>query len=303
MTTPDPWPPLVYAEWAETRETLHLWAQILGKVKLALCPYRNQWWQVSLTLTARGLSTGLIPWHEQSFQVELDLVSERLVVHTSGGAEEGFALGPISVASFYRSFMELLGSLGIEPSFSTMPSELEGAIPFEQDDEHASFDADAARRWWSATLAIERAFQRFQTPFHGKSSPVQLFWGGLDLNCTRFSGRPAPVRDEDDVIRRYAEDQENYAFGFWPGSSDFPHAILYAYIFPTPDGIAETRVEPAEARYDAALGEFVLPYDDIRRAASPDDTIACFLETTYRASARLAGWNRDALEGHVPPGS
>jgi hypothetical protein len=300
MTT-DPWPALHYEDWAETRETLHLWAQILGKVKLALCPYRNQWWQVSLALTAHGLSTGLIPWRDESFQIDLDLVSERLVVHTSAGVEQGFALAPMSVAAFYRAFMELLGELGIEPSFSTMPSELMGAIPFEQDELHAAFDAEAARRWWRATLAIERAFQRFQTPFHGKSSPVQLFWGGLDLNCTRFSGRTAPERDGDDVIRRYAEDQENYAFGFWPGSADFPQAILYAYIFPEPAGVAEAHVEPAGARYEAALGEFVLAYDDLRGAASPDEQITRFLESTYAACASLAGWDRDALEGHVPP--
>jgi catechol 2,3-dioxygenase-like lactoylglutathione lyase family enzyme len=297
--TSETWPELPFGAWAETRETLHLCAQVVGKVKLALCPYRNQWWQVTLALTARGLSTGLIPWRDESFQIDLDLVGERLSVQTSTGAERSVALGPRSIAGFYASLMGLLAELGIEPVISTMPSELEHATPFEQDTVERAFDAESARAWWRATLGMERAFQRFQTPFHGKSSPVHLFWGGLDLNCTRFSGRPAPTEGVD-FIRSYAEDQENFSFGFWPGSADFPQALVYAYIYPAPAGIEAAVVEPAEARYDAALGEFVLLYEDVRRAASPDDAIARFLETTYEACAGLAGWDRRALEGHVP---
>lgn len=296
------WPELPFAEWAETRETLHLFAQVIGKVKLALCPYRNQWWQVTLVLTARGLSSGLVPWRAESFQVDLDLVGERLSVQTSSGEERHLALGPQSIASFYTGLLGLLGDLGIEPTISTMPSELERATPFDADTVERPFDAESARRWWRVTLGMERAFQRFQTPFHGKSSPIHLFWGGLDLNGTRFSGRPAPVEGAD-FIRTFAEDQENFSFGFWPGSADFPQALVYAYIFPAPAGIEGATVEPAAARYDAALGEFVLLYDDLRRATSPDDALARFLETTYEASATLAGWDRPALEGHVPAGS
>jgi hypothetical protein len=297
--TSDAWPELDFAAWAETRETLHLWAQVIGKVKLALCPYRNQWWQVSLALTARGLSSGLVPWHDESFQIELDLVGARLDVQTSTGAERSLALEPQSVAAFYGHLLGLLGELGIEPVLSTTPSELEHAIPFEEDTAPRAFDVESARRWWRATLGVERAIQRFQTPFHGKSSPVQLFWGGLDLNATRFSGRPAPI-NATDFIREFAEDQENFSFGFWPGSADFPHALLYAYIAPAPDGLAEATVEPAAARYDSALGEFVLLYEDVRTAPSPDEAVARFLETTYEACAGLAGWDRAALEGHVP---
>jgi hypothetical protein len=300
--TSDTWPELPFAAWAETRETLHLCAQVVGKVKLALCPYRNQWWQVTLALTARGLSTGLIPWRDESFQIDLDLVGERLSVQTSTGAERHVALGPQSIAGFYESLLGLLGELGIEPLISTMPSELEHATPFEQDTVERPFDAESARRWWRVTLGMERAFQRFQTPFHGKSSPIHLFWGGLDLNCTRFSGRPAPI-EEADFIRSYAEDQENFSFGFWPGSADFPQMLVYAYIYPAPAGIEAAAVEPADARYDASLGEFVLLYEDVRGAASPDEAIARFLETTYEASTTLAGWDRRSLEGHVPPRS
>jgi hypothetical protein len=298
--TADAWPDLAYEGWADTRETLHLWSQIVGKIKLALCPYRNQWWQVSLLLTARGLTTGLIPWRDESFQIDLDLVDSRLVVHTSSGEQRSLALEPRTVADFHAVLFELLHSLGIEPTISTRPSELANAIPFDEDTVHSAFDAEAARRWWRATLSIERAMQRFQTPFHGKSSPVHLFWGGLDLNCTRFNGRSAPANVADDVIRQYAEDQENFSFGFWPGSDDFPRALLYAYIFPAPEGIGDATVEPAEARYDAALGEFVLLYDHIRSAGSPDDAIERFLQTTYEASVELAGWDRPALEGHIP---
>jgi Family of unknown function (DUF5996) len=298
--TSDAWPDLPFAAWAETRETLHLWAQVVGKLKLALCPYRNQWWQVSLALTARGPSSGLVPWHDESFQIDLDLVGERLVVQTSSGAERSLALEPQSVADFYASLMELLHSLGIEPTISTTPSEIEHAIPFEQDTVPRAYDGESALRWWRASLSVERAIQRFQTPFHGKSSPIQLFWGGLDLNCTRFSGRPAPPDEHADVIREFAEDQENFSFGFWPGGADFPHALLYAYIFPAPEGIAASAVEPAAARYDAGLGEFVLLYDEVRAAPSPDEAVARFLETSYEASAALAGWDRPALEGHVP---
>jgi hypothetical protein len=297
--TSETWPELPFTAWAETRETLHLCAQVVGKVKLALCPYRNQWWQVTLALTARGLSTGLIPWRDESFQIDLDLVGERLSVQTSIGDERTVELRPRSIAAFYASLTGLLGELGIEPSISTMPSELEHATPFEQDTAERAFDAGSARAWWRATLGMERAFQRFQTPFHGKSSPVHLFWGGLDLNCTRFSGRPAPIEGTD-FIRSYAEDQENFSFGFWPGSADFPQALVYAYIYPAPAGIAAAVVEPAEAGYDAGLGEFVLLYEDVRRAASPDEAIARFLETTYETSAGLAGWDRPSLEGHVP---
>jgi len=287
------WPELPYDAWTETRDTLHLWTQIVGKVKLELCPFLNQWWEVTFHLTARGLNTGPIPWRGESFDVDFDFIAHRLAIRLSDGRVQEIALAPRSVADFYHLFMEALASLGIEAPISTMPTELPNPTRFEQDTAHASYDAEFVRRWW-------RAMERFRTPFHGKSSPVQFFWGGFDLDATRFNGKSTPPSTSGGRIMEFGEDEENFAFGFWPGDGRFPHAALYAYMSPPPIGTAEARVQPDAARYDATLGEFVLRYDDVRRAPSPEDAIVAFFQSAYEASATLAGWDRAALEGHVP---
>ena len=300
-TVNDAWPELELVEWLGTRETLHLWTQMAGKVKLALCPYLNQWWGVALELTATGLGTGLIPAGERSFQIDFDFLGDRLVVSVSDGAARTIALEPRSVADFHRAFLAALNELGIEVRFSSLPSEISDATPFELDAVHGAYDGEAVRRWWRAMLSIERVIQRFRTGFAGKSSPVLFFWGGFDLSHTRFSGRPAPAREGADPIARYGENQENFAVGFWPGSRKAPEPILYAYMSPAPPGLNDATILPSAARFDTALGEFVLPYGEVCSAPNPDATVLQFFESTFSASAALADWSIAELAEEVPP--
>jgi hypothetical protein len=293
------WPELPYAPFADTRETLHMWTQVVGKVKLALCPYLNEWWEVALHLTARGLGSGLIPCGADSFEMDFDFVAHRLVIRTAGGEERSVALEPKSVADFHAETMAALASLRIEPHISTLPAEVADPVAFERDTRSA-YDADSVQRWWRALLAVERVIQRYRTPFAGKSSPVLFFWGGFDLAHARFSGEPAPAEAGMGRILAYGEDQENVAIGFWPGSPEFPHPLLYAYAHPAPAGIADVDVEPAAARWEPALGEFVLTYEDALKTGDPDAAVGAFFQSAYEQSARLAGWDRDALEGGVP---
>ena len=293
------WSELPYAPFADTRDVLHMWTQVVGKVKLALCPYLNEWWEVALHPTARGLTSGLIPWGEDSFEMEFDLVAHRLAIRTAAGAERAVALEPKSVAAFHAETMAALASLGIEPRISTLPAEVADAVAFE-DDDRAAYDAEAVQRWWRALLAIERVIQRYRTPFSGKSSPVLFFWGGFDLAHARFSGRLAPSEPGTDPILAFGEDQENIAIGFWPGSREFPEPLLYAYAHPAPDGIADVPIEPAAARWEPALGELVLTYADALATGDPAAAIGTFFQSAYEHAARLAGWDRAALEGAVP---
>lgn len=293
------WPELPDEPFADTREVLHMWTQVVGKVKLALCPYLNEWWEVALHPTARGLSSGLVPHGEESFEMEFDFVAHRLAIRTAAGEERSVALEPRSVADFHAETMAALGSLGIEPKISTVPAELADPVPFERDT-RAAYDPGAVQRWWRALLAIERVVQRYRTPFSGKSSPVLFFWGGFDLAHARFSGRPAPVEEGTNPILAYGEDQENVAVGFWPGSREFPHPLLYAYAHPAPEGIADVPIEPAAARWEPSLGEFVLTYEDALATGDPAGAIATFFQSAYEHCARIGGWDRAALEGAVP---
>lgn len=293
------WPELDAARLAATRDSVHRWTQVIGKVKLALCPFLNQWWEVGLTPTARGLTTGLIPWRDESFEIDLDLVAHRLVVRTTAGAEREVPLRPQPVADFYAGVLALLAGLGIQVEISPRPQEMGETAPLDEDTEHTAYDPAVIHAWWRAVVAIERVMQRFRTPFHGKSSPVVVFWGGFDLAHQRFSGRPAPPRDGAGPILEFGEDQENFAIGFWTGTPDVP-PLLYAYVVPKPDDLERAAVRPGAARWDEALGEFVLPYDELRRSASPEADLLAFFRSTYEASADLGGWDRGALEGHVP---
>jgi len=298
--TMETWPELAFEEWKETRNTLHLWTQVVGKVKLELCPFLNQWWETALLLTARGLTTGPIPWHGESFEVNFDFISHRLAINVSDGRTQEMTLEPRTVADFYRLFMEALATLGIKVTISTLPSELPNAILFEQDTIHAAYDRGAVHNWWRIMLATERVINRFRTPFHGKSSPVQFFWGGFDLDATRFSGKATTPPSYGGRMMQYGENEENFAVGFWPGTEQLPYAAFYSYMTPTPEKIAEVHIQPEAAQFNAKMGEFILLYDDVRNASSPAETLFTFFQSTYEASAALAGWDRAGLEGNVP---
>ncbi|GAC1463440.1 MAG: DUF5996 family protein [Chloroflexota bacterium] len=297
--TSETWPALPYGDWKDTCETLHMYTQIVGKVKLELCPFLNQWWEVALHVSARGLTSGPIPWRDRTFDVEFDFVDHRVHIRVSDGSARTIALESRTVADFYRLFMEALQSLHIEVAITTMPSEVAGAVPFDRDTVHGTYDGAYARRWWQILLATERVMNRFRTPFHGKSSPVNLFWGGFDLNHSRFNGEDAATDPTADRMMRYGENEANFSTGFWPGNEQAP-AAFYAYMMPAPAGVETASIKPEGAQFVPAMGEFFLPYETARQSLSPEDAILAFFQSTYEACADLAGWNRAALEGNVP---
>ena len=299
---PDRWPELPYAAWKDTRDTLHLWTQVVGKIRLARTPWLNHSWHVALTITARGLTTGPIPDGAGWFQIEFDFIDHVLWVRTSDGHFRQVALKPMSVAEFYAEVMIALEELGIAVAINPMPCEIPNAIPFDQDTVHASCDADAANRFWRVLLAAHEVLAHFRTGFLGKVSPVHFFWGSFDLAVTRFSGRRAPshpggVPHLPDAVAREAYSHEVSSAGFWPGSPgpvDYP--AFYSYAYPAPEGFAAACVVPDAAFFSKELGEFILPYDVVRSARDPDATLMEFLQSTYVAAADLAKWDRAALE-------
>lgn len=290
------WPGLPYEEWAETRETLHMWTQIVGKVKLALCPPVNHWWDVTLYVTARGLTTSSMPYEDRTFQIDFDFVEQALFIATSGGDLRVMALAPKSVASFYGEFMDLLRSLAIDVQINTTPSEIPNPIPFDQDDKHASYDREKAWQFWRALVQVDRVMKIFRGEFIGKCSPVHFFWGGFDMAVSRFSGRRAPPRPEADAITREGYSHEVSSCGFWPGSDDFKQAAFYSYMAPEPKGFDSAAVDPTSAFYNRGTNGFILPYEDVRNATDPDAMILDFFQSTYDAGADLAQWDRVALE-------
>ena len=294
MTTP--WPDLPYAEWAETRATLHLWTQVVGKLKLVLTPFQNEWWNVGLQLTARGLTTGPMPAGSSMLQVDFDFLQHVLTLHTSDGNERTVELAPRSVADFHTAVTAALDDLGIVARYSTLPAELPGAVPFEQDELHASYDGDAVQRWWRAMLAVSRQMDVFRSHFSGKASPVLFYWGGFDLNHSRFNGRPAPVRPGAGRVLSLGEDQENMAIGFWPGSDASPEAVLYAYLSPAPPGVELLAVQPSGATWVEQLGEFVLPWSVLAGAADADQLALTFFSSAYEQLAKAAQWDVAALQ-------
>lgn len=290
------WPALPFEQWKETCETLHMWLQIVGKVRLALSPYLNHWWQVTLYVSPRGLTTSSIPYNNRLFEVNLDFIDHNLLVQTSTGVTRGMPLIARDVADFYREFMAILDSLGIEVKINTLPSEVKNPIPCDEDHLHASYDPDYANRFWRILLQCDRVFKEFRSDFTGKSSPVHFFWGSCDLAVTRFSGRRAPERPEADAITREAYSHEVSSGGFWPGNEAFPKPAFYAYTAPEPPGLKTASISPASAFYSPELSEFILLYDDVRNAAQPDQVLLDFLQSTYVAGANLAQWDREALE-------
>ena len=296
-----PWPALRYETLHPTAETLQLWTQIAGKVALARTPWLNHSWHVTLRVSARGLATPLIPNGEGGLQLELDFLDDRLVVRTTDGGELRIALAALTVADFYAEVMDALASLGAATRIVAVPNELETATPFAKDQAPRAYDPAAAQELWRALVQIHRVFGRFRSRFLGKCSPIHFFWGGADLALTRFSGRRAPLHPGGvphlpDSVTRDAYSHEVSSVGFWPGDARVPEPSFYAYAYPTPPGYAEARVRPSGARWEPALGEFLLAYDQVRRAADPDAALLDFLQTAYEAAADLAGWDRSALE-------
>jgi hypothetical protein len=296
------WPALPFDEWKDTCATLHLWTQVVGKVRLARAPMVNHWWQVPLYVTSRGLTTSAMPHGARSFQIDFDFIDHRLVIQVSDGAAETIPLEPISVAEFYREVMGRLQSLGLGVHIWTMPVEIPEPIPFEDDRIHHSYDRQSAQRFWHALVLIDQAFSAFRARFIGKVSPVHFFWGSFDLAVTRFSGRRAPPHPgAPNLALRVARESYSHevsSCGFWPGNGGYGKAALYSYAYPAPQGFAQAKVRPGAAFFDQDLGEFILPYDSVREAASPHDSVLDFLQSSYEAAANYANWDREALERH-----
>lgn len=298
--TSDRWPELDWAGWRETAQHLHLITQMLGKVRLACTPWLNHSWHVVLYPTAWGLTTGPIPAERATIQLDLDLLDDRLLVTSDDGGEGSIALEPGSIADFYADLTAALAAIGAPIRIADMPSELPDAVRFAEDGRERPWDGDAVRRFHRALLSVDRVFQRFRTGFLGKASPVHFFWGSFDLAVTRFSGRVAPrhpggIPGLPDPVTCEAYSHEESSAGFWPGSDAFPPAAFYAYAYPAPPGYADAAV-PGPARYDQAMGEWLLDYDAVRSAADPDAMLLGFLQATYDAAADLGRWDRAQLE-------
>jgi Family of unknown function (DUF5996) len=305
MTSAEQWPSLPFTEWRDTCATLHRWTQIIGKIRLAQTPLINHWWQVPLYVTSRGLTTSPIPYQARTFQIDFDFIAHRLVVTTSDGTAESLPLRPLAVADFYGEVIELLKALELDIRVWTMPVEIANPVPFEQDRAHAAYDPDFANRFWRVLVQAHRVLTAFRGRFLGKASPVHFFWGSFDLAVTRFSGRRAPphpsVPNIADRVVREAYSHEVSSCGFWPGGPGFERPIFYCYAYPEPAGFKAAPVRAQGAFYAADLGEFVLPYDELRQTAAPDEMLLDFLQSTYEAAADSADWDRAVLERAEPP--
>jgi hypothetical protein len=294
------WPDLPYAAWRDTLQTVHLWTQIVGKIRLTLTPWLNHSWHVPFYVTSRGLGTSPIPIGTETIEIDFDFIGHRLVVRTSRGEEAGVPLAPQTVAEFYRRTFEVLNRLSVTVAIDDMPSEMANAVRFSEDRGHASYDAAAIHRFWRALVQADRVFKLFRSGFLGKASPIHFFWGSFDLAVTRFSGRTAPrhpggVPGLPDAVACEAYSHEECSAGFWPGNDAFPQAAFYSYAYPEPAGFRDRPVAQG-AHFDMALGEFILPYDTLRTAADPDALLLDFLSSTYAAAAETGGWDRAALE-------
>ncbi len=299
------WPALPFEEWKETASTLHMWTQIIGKIRLTLSPWTNHSWHVTLYVTSRGLTTSPIPHGSHTFEIQFDFIDHQLLIDKSDGALRTIPLKPQSVAEFYRTVMKTLGDLELPVTINTAPNEIENPIPFDKDDEHRSYDREFANRFWRVLVQSDRVFKQFRSRFCGKCSPVHFFWGSFDLAVTRFSGRPAPphpggVPHLPDEITREAYSQEVSSLGFWPGNAGMPTPIFYSYAYPEPPGFAQAKIQSDAASYQAKLREFILPYDAVRTAEKPDQVLLDFAQSTYDAASKLGKWDRDALEEKKP---
>ena len=298
------WPSLPVDAWADTCATLHMWTQIVGKIRLAQSPWINHGWHVTLYVTARGLTTSPIAHGVRTFQIDFDFIGHRVIVQSSDGGVGGFALEPQSVASFYARLMKELDALDLPVTIHATPNEVADPIPFERDETHRAYEADYVNRFWRILVQADRVFKMFRARFIGKCSPVHFFWGAADLAVTRFSGRPAPphpggIPHLPDRVTREAYSHEVSSCGFWQGGGPIPYAAFYSYAYPEPAGFSAASVGPTGALYSADLREFILPYDIVRQSESPDDTLLTFLQSTYESAANLAKWDRQSLEQRI----
>lgn len=301
-----PWPPLPFEDWRDTCATLHLRLQIVGKVRLAQSPWINHSWHATLYPTASGLTTSAIPYGDRSFEILCDFLRDEIRIQSSDGRATGFPLEAQSVADFHRRMQDALAELDLDIAFHGRPNEIPDAVPFDQDDAARVYDREYVARFWRVLLQVQRIFTEFRAGFIGKCSPVHLFWGALDLAVTRFSGREAPIHPGGvpglpDPVTREAYSHEVCSCGFWPGGGPIPYPAFYSYAYPEPPGFSEAAVEPAEAFYSNDLREFILPYDAVRTADTPDQMLLSFLQSTYEAAADLGGWDRAAFDRLPPP--
>lgn len=294
----EPWPALPYDGWKDTYATLHMWTQVVGKIALATAPRLNHSWGAALHVTPRGLSTGVLAHDARTFTMEFDFIAHHLVVRTSDGAVRELALEPRSVAGFYRAVLALLDDLALSVRIWSLPAELPSPVRFELDEAHHTYDPEAANRCWRVLVHVDRVFEASRTGFVGKTSPSHFFWGAFDLAVTRFSGRPAPPRDGPAFMRE-AYSHEVISHGFWPGGPPVLEPVFYGYAVPEPAGFKTAQALPDAAVYHADMGEFILPYDAVRTAASPEDTLTQFIRSTYEAGATLGRWDRAALERRI----
>ena len=292
------WPSLRLAEWQDTHDTIHMWMQMVGKTRLALSPRENHWWHVPLYVSARGMVTSPIPYRFRTFEVEFDFIDHRLIVNTSDGTTRSIALRPQAVADFYREYMATLDTVGISVKIWPVPVEVDAPIPFLDDRRHASYDPELVQRFFHMLLHADRILKRFKGRFLGKTSPVHFFWGAFDLALTRFSGRPAPEPETppESWILREAMSHEEISFGFWPGSGTIAEPAFYAYVRPEPPNLPTISVPPKSAYYSRELADFILPYESVRSASSPDDVVLEFYQGVYDAGADLARWDRAVLD-------
>jgi hypothetical protein len=295
------WPSLPLEAWSDTCATLHMWTQFVGKIRLAQSPWINHSWHVTLYVTARGLTTSPIPYGGRTFQIDFDFIGHELTIQSSDGGVAGFSLHPQSVAAFYRGLQSEMAKLDLRVNINQKPNEIADPIPFDRDESHVAYDPVYANRFWRVLVQADRVFKEFRARFVGKCSPVHYFWGAPDLAVTRFSGRRAPehpggVPHLPDRVAREAYSHEVSSCGFWPGGGSVAHPAFYSYAYPEPAGFAAAPVKPSAAFYSTDLREFILPYDAVREAALPDDTLLDFLQTTYEVAANLANWDRNSLE-------
>ncbi len=294
MNTEQTWPALPLDEWAETYQTLHMWLQIVGKIRLQLTPKQNHWWNSTLYVNSRGLTTSLMPYEDGAFEIQLDFVDQRLKILTADGSASSLKLKAKPVRAFYQELMSALHGRGISVAIDTKPQEVASPIPFDQDDMHASYDPEYVNRLWRILAATKLVLDQFQSRFIGKASPVHFFWGSFDLAYTRFSGRRAPARKG--IISSEAYSHECSSSGWWPGGGAVNGPAFYAYAAPEPPGYSEQRVSPAAASYNSQVREFILMYDDVRRSSSPDAELLSFFQGAYEAAANLGKWDRASLE-------
>jgi hypothetical protein len=296
LSRSEAWPALPLREWQETYHNLHMWTQIVGKVRLELTENTNHWWNVPLYVNARGLTTSPIPYGNFVFEIQFDFIDHMLLIDRSDGVRQQLALVPRTVAAFYTEFMSALRAIGVEVEIYAKPVEVADPIPFADDRLYHAYDADAAQRFWRILVSCDAVFKQFRARFLGKNSPVQFFWGSFDLAVTRFSGRRAPERPGADLITREAYSHEVISAGWWPGGSGVDDPAFYCYAAPAPEGLERKRILPEAAFYHPELKEFILMYDQVRSAESPEHTLLEFLQSSYEAAAELAHWNREELE-------